>query len=339
MSAASSIEKYWYSNHWSKWLLWPLSACLFLLTVLKRQLYQLGIKPSKRMSVPVIIVGNITVGGTGKTPAIAYLSRLLTNNNYKVGIVSRGYRAQAAHFPFWVTDSDTAETVGDEVYMLKKQLELPIVIGPDRSKAVELLIKKSAPDIILSDDGLQHYKMARDFELLLVDGERGFGNQLCLPFGPLRETIGRLNSVDYIIQNGGEQALFQLEQFQDKFSHIKLEVSGLIHLKTGESVSLANIKNKSVNAVCGIGNPQRFFNTLNPLCQQLKRYSFQDHHTFKMQDFAEMNDDIIIMTEKDAGKCQSFAKDNWYYLTVRMKLDDLQASKLLASIKRKIRRQ
>lgn len=337
MAAVKAIEKFWYSNSWSKWLLWPLSFLLFLITKLKRQLSTLGVTRKYTASVPVIVIGNLTVGGTGKTPTIAMLCEYLKVAGYRVGIVSRGYQAEAAHFPFWVTDSDSADLVGDEVFMLRKQLGLPMAIGPERSKAVQLLIEKANPDIILSDDGLQHYKMDRQFEILVVDGERGFGNKLCLPFGPLREDTSRLQSVDYILQNGGSRLISELNKYQQKTLHAELKVTGLYHLKSGEAVSLNNLKMQKIDAVCGIGNPERFYKTLEPLCENVTQFSFKDHFNYSESDFVEMNNEVLVMTEKDAVKCLPFAKDNWYFLQVRMNLQESESNSLLSAIEAKIR--
>lgn len=316
MAAASKIEKFWYSPSWLKWICLPLSLPFLLIVWLKRQLYQLGLFSSNQFSVPVLVVGNVTVGGTGKTPFISYLANRFKQQGIKVGIVSRGYLSEAKTYPHLVSQDDTVKCVGDEAFMLFKQLALPLAIDANRSRAVEHLIEQFELDLIISDDGLQHYKMGRQFECMLVDSTREFGNGLCLPFGPLREPSSRKHSVDYVIQNGGKEFVQSIADIGIPKAIMKIVTQGLIHIKSGEKVSLSNLRESRVNAVCGIGNPSRYFDSLSVLCDEIEPIVFSDHHAFVESDFADFNNDIVIMTEKDAVKCQEFAKDNWYYLQI-----------------------
>ncbi len=332
MSLSKKIENYWYSKHFSRWIFWPLTVPFVGVTQIKRWLYLSWLKPSKQ-SVPVIVVGNLSVGGTGKTPFIELLVKELSKRQIKVGIVSRGYRSNAPSYPHIVSEADDVKIVGDEAYMQFRKLGCPMAIGVNRSQVISDLIQNVDLDMIISDDGLQHYKMARDMEILLVDHTRGFGNALHLPFGPLRESVSREKSVDWVIQNGGNPLIRDLEHRESKTTIMQLKPTVLIHLKTDEKIALNNLKKQSVNAVCGIGNPQRFFNTLAPFCNVLYQHVFEDHHDFCEQDFKTLSDNnIVVMTEKDAVKCKSFAKDNWYYLKVEPVLHDKHQKELFALI-------
>jgi tetraacyldisaccharide 4'-kinase len=332
MKLLSFIELIWYSRSPFTWLLWPFNLPFLCFVSVKRYLYQAGLIKNNSFDKPVLVVGNITVGGTGKTPFINQLVRLLNKEKIKVGIVSRGYGAQVNHYPHQVNDQDNAITVGDEAFMQFKNfkdysnIHCPIVIDPNRSKAIDFLIKHNNVDIIISDDGLQHYKMSRDLEIILFDGQRQLGNQLILPFGPLREPLSRLKRVSHIVQNGKQKT---------PFTAIKVELNpvSLIHLKTNEKTTLTDFKGQTVNAIAGIGNPQRFYNTLETICDIEQVKSFEDHHQFSLNDFEDLKHHNIVMTEKDAAKCVTFAKNHWYYLKVEMKFSKNLIDNLLRSIK------
>jgi len=276
----------------------------------------------------VIVVGNITIGGTGKTPFINQLTKLLTAQKIKVGIVSRGYGSQINNYPHQLTNESNVHEVGDEAYMQFIDLKycIPIVIDPDRSRAVNYMIKNNEVDLIISDDGLQHYKMSRQLEIILYDGQRQFGNQLILPVGPLREPMNRLKSVQYVIQNGS-----QLTSYTD--SKLELTATHLVNIQTGEKHTTDYLKNKPVNAVAAIGNPQRFYQTLEKYCQIKQKISFPDHHQFQKNNFILIKDEIIVMTEKDAVKCHDFSLKHGYYLKVEMHFNNQLKDRLLHSIK------
>jgi len=336
MSGVSVIEQFWYSRQPIRWIFWPFSLLLFGLTRLKYFLYRKNLLKRKDCKVPVLVVGNITVGGTGKTPFIRLLTELLSDHGLKLGIVSRGYHARPSSFPHLVSESDSVNTVGDEAFMQYQALKLPMAIDPNRSAAVEKLADEFDLDLIISDDGLQHYQMGRQLEFLMVDGTREFGNRLCIPFGPLREDISRIQTVDIIIQNGGNQIHETLSHSGVPVVHLQMRPLGLVHLLSGEIVATNNLLTHSVNAVCGIGNPDRFFASLAPLCQSFQPFVFPDHHAFTEEDFRALNDDIVVMTEKDAVKCQSFAADHWYYLKVGANIDNLASTQLIQIIQDQI---
>ncbi|MDQ7049785.1 MAG: tetraacyldisaccharide 4'-kinase [Enterobacterales bacterium] len=329
MSLQTSIEKIWYSG--SPWLtlLKPLSLVFYLIVQSKRSLYLNGLFKTYRFEKPVLVVGNINVGGTGKTPFIAHLVNRLQQHGIKVGIVSRGYKSQQEQLPHQVTDEDTATLVGDEALMQFKQLNIPVVIDANRSRAVEYLLKNNSVDLVISDDGLQHYAMSRDIEVVLVDGERQFGNQMILPFGPLREPVSRLESVDFVIQNGAQPAQYANWKFD-------LEAVTFVHLNSGKEFPLTQFKNIPVQAVAAIGNPQRFYTLLAKYCKIKATKNMPDHHLFSAQDFDYSKDGIVIMTQKDAVKCNHFSKDNWYYLKIRLKLEQSLEEALLIQIKQTI---
>ncbi len=330
-----TIESLWYSRSKFFWILLPFNLIFLALVKIKRALYQFKLFNSNRFNKTVLVVGNITVGGTGKTPFINQLVRILAQNKIKAGIVSRGYQSAIKNFPHQVIKSDTALDVGDEAFMQFTDLNcwaglnIPMVIDPNRSRAIHCLIDNNDIDIVISDDGMQHYKMARDIEVLLFDGERQFGNQLILPFGPLREPVSRLQSADFIIQNGPQNNTISEH-------NVCLEAVKLVQLKTGKKILIEAFSKKKVTAVAGIGNPERFFNTLKSICTIENKKSFSDHYDFKLDDFESFQKDIIVMTEKDAGKCYAFAGDDWYYLKVEMSFKKTLTDRLLNTIKNNI---
>ena len=301
---------------------------------------------------PVIVVGNINVGGTGKTPFISWLVEVLRANGIRAGIVARGYRAQLKIFPHRVVATDRVEMIGDEAYMQFRKLSCPIVIGADRNQAIELLSQTVDIDVIISDDGLQHYRMPRELEIIMLDGKRVLGNRLILPFGPLREPAIRLRTTDFLVCTGGEKserekpatlslkdsAVGELENSLklDPLPLMSLVSDAVIHLKSGQEIDLARFKQKKCVAVSGIGHPARFLASLKAVCEVTESKLFADHHPFCAEDFRPWRTETIIMTEKDAVKCFSFAEDNWYYLRVRAEVSQDFEVRLVARIARLI---
>ena len=264
-------------------------------------------KKQINFKVPLIVVGNITVGGTGKTPTIIFLAKQLIKAGFQPAIVSRGYQASlSSQFPILVQGHHSAEDVGDEPFMIYKRTRVPVMICSNRPKAVSALLEMSDKiDIVLSDDGLQHYSMGRDIEIAVIDGDKRMGNGLLLPAGPLREPISRLKTVDFIIsQNHALKGEYQFN----------LEGKILFSVNNpGISKDISEFRNLPVHAVAGIGNPHRFFKKLNANGLKVIPHIFSDHYFFKQQDLEFNTNDPIIMTEKDAVKCQSFdLKDAWY---------------------------
>lgn len=304
----SNVMRYWYQPylHPLMFLLLPFAALFAVGAGLRRWLYQSGLVKSHTVAAPVIIVGNITVGGTGKTPFVIWLVNFLRSQGYNPGIVSRGVGGKKHWQPHWVKADDIPANVGDEALLLLHNTQCPVVVGIDRVAAAQFLLKQSACNIIISDDGLQHYRLKRDIEIALVDGQRRMGNKYLLPAGPLRETVERLQSVDFVVVNNGNE--------QDQFV-MTLQPTELVSVATPHKKNHFPAKQK-VHAVAGIGNPQRFFMTLEKMDYVVIPHVFPDHHLFKKTDL-EFNDGLpVVMTEKDAVKCKTIVKDGFWYLKV-----------------------
>jgi tetraacyldisaccharide 4'-kinase len=315
-----TIEKVWFQGHPAKWLfvplLLPLSGLFWLISLLRRYSYKAGLSTVMKTSKPVIVVGNIGVGGNGKTPMVIYLVELTRSLGIKPGVISRGYGGKAPHYPYLLTEKSTAAEAGDEPILIKQRCQVPVAVGSDRIASAELLIEQGC-DVIISDDGLQHYRLSRALELIIVDGKRLFGNGLLLPAGPLREGVWRLNTADLVIYNG--QYPRQINADNQAIA-MNLTAMEICHLQSNKRLSLTDfVKNNArVNAIAAIGSPARFFATLesNDFIISESR-GYVDHHAFSLSDFDDFDESIpLVMTEKDAVKCQSFCKDNWWYLPV-----------------------
>jgi len=317
----------WYQG--SPWLtvLKPLAALFRRQSESRRRAYLSGVKPVWQAPVPVVVVGNITVGGVGKTPLVAALVTLAREAGFKPGIVSRGYGGKAPHYPYSVTASSEASQSGDEPLMLARRCGCPVVVDAKRVAAVQYLLESHECDLIFSDDGLQHYALGRDMEIAVIDGARGLGNGQFLPAGPLREGPERLQEVDWIIVNG--------EGFRcAEESHLMhLKASKLVHLKTGQVKAADALAGEEVHAMAGIGNPERFFTTLQKQGYKLQSHAFADHHAFASGDLPENDGKAIIMTEKDAVKCTQIADDRCWYLSVDAELDDEFVTKFPRQLK------
>lgn len=300
----------WYNGHPALTLLRPLESLYRRVVQGKRARFLAGEGDIYRAPVPVIVVGNITVGGTGKTPLILWMIEHCRRRGLRVGVVSRGYGARPPSLPWRVQPDQSAAEAGDEPLLIVQRSGAPLMIDPDRSRAVGALLAAEPLDLILSDDGLQHYRLARDMELVLIDAARGLGNRRCLPAGPLREPVERLNSVDALLYNGAEAD-------RDDGYAFQLKPTALVHLRSGERLSLDHFPaGQAMHAVAGIGNPQRFFNTLEGLHWQPVAHAFADHAEYSAQALTFSPALPLLMTEKDAVKCRAFAADDWFYLAV-----------------------
>jgi tetraacyldisaccharide 4'-kinase len=300
----SKIEQSWYKPFsLITLLLLPLSAIFGCVALVRKYCYEVGVFKPFVSNTPVIVVGNISVGGNGKTPFVLWLHDYLTAQGLSVGLISRGYGGQAAHYPLLVTANTTTLEAGDEPVLLFNRLQCPLVVGPNRQQNIEMLNHQFQLDVIISDDGMQHYKMARSIECCIVDSERKFGNGFLMPAGPLRETVSRLNSVDLVIENGSEH----------EFSY-RLQPSIIKRVADNTEITTAI---ETAHAVSAIGNPQRFEASLKAQgIALLSTHHFRDHYAYTANDFAQFGEDCVLMTEKDAVKCRDFAKPNWYYLPV-----------------------
>lgn len=307
-----NIQRLWQSFGWLNVLLLPLTALFAGLVTLRRSLYKAGINKAYRSPVPVIVVGNITVGGSGKTPLVIWLADHLRQLGYQPGIVSRGYRGTSQTWPLAVTPATSPERSGDEPVMLAQRTGCPVYVAPDRPAAIQALLNNHSCDIIISDDGMQHYAMARDIEIAVIDAERGLGNGWMLPTGPLREPANRLQRVNLCIANGQAASGYTMQ----------LVKPIITSMKNGQgSVELATWRGRTVHAMAGIGYPERFFNLLKKNRLIVKAHPMPDHHDYQAHDFASMQDAPILMTEKDAVKCRQFTLDNAWVVAVQAEPD------------------
>jgi tetraacyldisaccharide 4'-kinase len=300
----------WYDGHRALVLLRPLERLYRWVVRRKRERFLAGLGSIYRAPVPVLVVGNITVGGTGKTPLILWLIEYCQARGLRVGVVSRGYGARPAQLPWRVEAEQSAAEAGDEPLLMVQRSGVALMIDPDRSRAVRALLEAQPLDLILSDDGLQHYRLARDLELVLIDAARGLGNRRCLPAGPLREPVERLKSVDALLYNGAAT------DRKDGFAFC-LQPRALVNLLSGERRPLTHFPpGQALHAVAGIGNPQRFFNTLEALHWRPLAHAFADHAQYSAAQLHFSPALPLLMTEKDAVKCRAFATADWWYLAV-----------------------
>lgn len=298
----------WYQPQPIRWLLWPLSLLYHVVLQLRKGLFHLGLLKQHHLPVPVIIVGNITIGGTGKTPFVIWLAKQLQQAGYRPGIISRGYGGKAEHYPQKVMPDSDPAIVGDEPIIISRHTLCPMVVAPDRFAAGEMLLQDYDCNIIISDDGLQHYALGRDIEIVIIDGQRQFGNQLCLPAGPLREPLSRLQSVDFIVENNGPA--------DTNYTMTLLQLHTVNVADSTKIQSLSSFTGQKIHAIAGIGHPQRFFDQLSALGIQVISHAFDDHHPFQPADLDFNDDKPIVMTEKDAVKCQAFASNNTWYIPI-----------------------
>lgn len=307
-----SIERHWYRDSFVSRLLVPLSWLYRFLVFVRRTLYRAGILRVIRLPVPVVVVGNLTVGGSGKTPLVIWLARFLGEQGWRPGIVTRGYGGQAAHWPQTVTPESDPESVGDEPVLLARAAGCLVVADPDRARAAERLVRLGCT-IVVSDDGLQHYRLARDFEIAVIDGARRFGNGRCLPAGPLREPVGRLDEV---------QARVTLGEAQAGEWTLVLEARSFHRLEAPEvTVEADHFHDQPVHAVAGIGHPARFFDQLRQLGLAVVAHPFPDHHRFRERDLAFGDAHETVMTQKDAVKCERLTGVTGWYLAVEARPD------------------
>ena len=301
------LERHWWRPTALSTLLAPIGWIYCALAVLRRTAYRRGWRRSLRIGVPVIVVGNLTVGGTGKTPLVSWLVRTLAADGWRPGIVSRGYGGHARTWPRDVhADTDPA-LVGDEPVLLAVQTGRPVVVAPDRVAAARRLLETSDCDIVVADDGLQHLRLARDIEIAVVDDRRG-GNGRCLPAGPLREPVGRLATVDAVVCNGSAQA-----------GEISMTIRpvGFRHLvDSGRHAPLDAFRGKRLHAAAGIGNPGRFFALLRRLECDVVEHAYPDHHAYNKSDIVFGDALPVVMTEKDAVKCRSLADERHWYMAI-----------------------
>lgn len=321
------LDRYGYSLNLVAVLLWPLSLLFGAATRMRRWLYRQGLLRSEGVEAPVIVVGNISVGGTGKTPLVVRLVELLREAGYQPGVVSRGYGGQSTQWPRHVVADSDPRQVGDESVLLARRCRCPVVVDPDRVAAARALLATYDCNVILSDDGLQHYRLRRDIEIAVVDGFRRLGNRACLPAGPLREPPSRLREVDFVVGNGVARDAEYIMSLQGD--------TALNLADPWVSSALAGFRRGTVHAVAGIGDPRRFFDHLRHARLRIIEHSFPDHHPYRPEDLRFQPDLPVLMTEKDAVKCRSFALDEAWYVPVDARLDpefEEQLLKRLAAV-------
>lgn len=315
---------FWYRNSLRAYFLLPFSWLFAAMTTVRRWLFKQGILKSYAAPKPVVIVGNLSVGGNGKTPVVIWLVEKLAERGIKCGVISRGYGSKSEVYPLMVTDKTNPVQGGDEPVLIAKRTKAPVCISANRQQAIEHLLAYEDCDVIISDDGLQHYKLQRDVEIVVMDAERALGNGFVLPAGPLREGESRLGDVDVVITNGGENA------YTDTV--MRLIPHYAINLVTKEKRLLTEFKQAS--AFAGIGNPQRFFTMLRSFgIELIETYGLQDHQAFSAEFVAKFDKNRPhLMTEKDAVKCAEFAQPNFWYVPVEAEISGEKSQWLLDKI-------
>ena len=331
------IQRVWYSGGRFGWLLLPFSGLYWMIIGLRRFLYDNGILRTYRAAVPVIVVGNITAGGTGKTPTVLWLVESLRARGFRPGIVSRGYGGSHSGTSMRVEASSDAAVVGDEPALLARRSGCPVVVDPDRVRAAEMLVEDEV-DVIVADDGLQHYRLARDYEICVIDGTRGLGNRRLLPAGPLRESANRLDDVDQVLVNGalhgGEYEQTVAEQNSISF---QLFAQDACRLNGSLARPLERFADTTVHAVAAIGNPQRFFGLLREQGIQVIEHAFPDHAPLVARNLEFGDDFDVFMTEKDAVKLGRNMKDKFWYVPVELQMDPVDAAPLLEQVDSRLR--
>lgn len=312
MFDADDLQAVWYAGRPPSLAQRALAAIYSCVVALRRTLYLCGVLRTERLPAPVVVVGNITVGGTGKTPLVIALVDALRARGRKPGVVSRGYGGALGH-PRLLDGASTAADCGDEPLLIHRMTHAPVAVGRDRVAAARLLLAQGC-DVVIADDGLQHYALARDIEICVLDGARRFGNGRLLPAGPLREPVSRLSSVAFRVCNGGAQP-----------GEVQMSLHGEVALPVaggGSTIPLAQFAGQRVHAVAGIGNPARFFTMLRDAGLVVDEHPFADHYAFAATDLDFGDGAPVFMTQKDAVKCEAFASANFWQVPVRAELPE-----------------
>ncbi len=321
------LQRVWYAGERRGALaLVPLSYLYRGVMAIRRRWFRFA--PQRSIGVPVIVVGNVTVGGTGKTPMVLWLVDRLKGAGWQPGIASRGYGGSAGRGPLAArADSDPA-VVGDEPTLLARRARVPVMVGADRVLAASALVDIGV-DVVVCDDGLQHLRLARDVEIAVVDGQRGLGNGRCLPAGPLREPATRLDTVDAVVVNGGVAR-------RPGNLRMRLAPSGVLRVDGSDERRLEEFAGQTVNAVAGIGNPQRFFAQLREAGIDVIEHPLPDHAVIEPSDIDFGDGRAVLMTEKDAVKCAAFAGETAWYVRVNARFDDDDTARLEALLDERV---
>jgi tetraacyldisaccharide 4'-kinase len=336
------LNELWYRESPGFSLLVPLGWLYGLVMALRRAAYSKGWLQTLRAGKPVIVVGNLSVGGTGKTPLVAWLAEQLSLSGLRVGIVSRGY-GRSKREPEGVHAESSWRDVGDEPMLLEQLTGCDVVVAQDRVAGARQLVALGV-DVIIADDGLQHLRLARDCEIVVIDGARGFGNGRLLPAGPLREPASRVRNANRVVVNGapqhaslrsGEGALVFAEGISDACLLMSL-FGGEAHRVDGLAApeSLEHFRGRRVHAVAGIGNPQRFFRDLRTRGIEIVEHPFADHHPFTAADLTFGDDLPVLMTQKDAVRCRELENARLWYVPVVARFSDSQSRELLDRVVR-----
>jgi tetraacyldisaccharide 4'-kinase len=312
VALGTSLQRRWYGGGSPPWWTLPLEALYRSLVFHRAERFRNDPSRVVRLPVPVVVVGNITIGGTGKTPLIVALAKAMEQRGFVPGIVSRGYGG-SERGPYLLTGDDDPAKVGDEPSLIR-QSGVPVAIGRARPEAAQLLVDAGC-NLVLADDGLQHYRLGRDMEICVIDGERRLGNGHLLPAGPLRESLCRLSDVDFVVVNGGTPDGGEIP--------MQLEGGVAVNMRDPSRVApLADFAGRPAHAVAGIGNPARFFSSLSAQGIAVHGHPFADHHAFTRDDFTFADGCPVLMTDKDAVKCRAFARENWWRVPVRAVLPE-----------------
>ena len=328
----SYLEKAWYKKSSWLWILWPLSLITKKISEKRLKKFLSGKTKPWKPDIPVIVVGNIVAGGTGKTPFVIWLAKKLTNLGYKPGVISRGYGGKAKKYPLVLDESTKVKMSGDEPRLIFHNAKVPVYVSPNRVQAAKRMVEDTECDVIISDDGLQHYALGRDVEIVIFDGSRGVGNKLCLPAGPLREPIERIDSVDFIVSSHTTL----LEQGIKENVIMKFKATEWERLSDKKRVSLDSWPlGRIVHGVAGIGNPSKFFITLKELGFEVIEHSFPDHYQFMEEDLTFSYQLPIVMTEKDAARCRKIINKNIWVLKIEANLPEKFALQIANEMKAK----
>ena len=314
MLSQKFLEDLWYGKHPLSLILAPVGWLYAAAILLRRLAYAGGILPVQRVAVPVIVVGNLTVGGTGKTPMVIWLAEYLLAHGHRPGIISRGYGGKAKKWPQQVRPDSNPLMVGDEPVLIAQRTRCPVAVSPRRYVAAREILEYTDCDVLLCDDGLQHLSLARDIEIAVIDGDRRFGNGRCLPSGPLREPVSRLKTVDMVVSNGKPWKNEYLMEY------VPARLRSLAD--DGWEKDLEDFRGREIHTVTGIGNPSRFYSYLRKFEIRIIKHEFPDHYSYSSADLKFDDDLPVVMTEKDAVKCRDFADNRVWYLPVTAKLGE-----------------